>query len=95
MQPAARTATVFALIVGCVVSCSTAPPTAETRNELLEQATATLTEMTREEPGTESLARKGYGYALFPEVAKGGLVLVAHMAGVSCTSRDSLSAMPT
>jgi lipid-binding SYLF domain-containing protein len=74
MQPAARTATVFALIAGCVVSCSTAPPTAETRNELLEQATATLTEMTREEPGTESLARKGYGYALFPEVAKGGLV---------------------
>jgi hypothetical protein len=27
-----------------------------------------------EDPGLDELTRRGYGYALFPEVAKGGLV---------------------
>jgi len=30
--------------------------------------------MDRVDPGLEALARKGHGYAVFPEVAKGGLV---------------------
>lgn len=57
-----------------LVSRSTAPPTGETRTELLEPASATMKEMNREDPGVEPFARKRYGDALFPEVAKGGLV---------------------
>jgi lipid-binding SYLF domain-containing protein len=74
MKSTTRAAMVSALMAGWLVSCSTAPPTAETRNELREQATATMKEMNREDPSVESFAGKGYGYALFPEVAKGGLV---------------------
>ncbi len=74
MKSTTRAAMVSALMAGWLVSCSTAPPTAETRKELLEQATATMKEMNREEPSAERFARQSYGYALFPEVAKGGLV---------------------
>jgi lipid-binding SYLF domain-containing protein len=62
------------LTTGWLVSCSTAPSTKETRDELLEQATATMKEMDRVDPGVEAWARKGYGYSLFPEITKGGLV---------------------
>ena len=51
-----------------------APPTGGDRAAILEQATAAMRDMDREDPGVEAFARKGYGYALFPEVAKGGLV---------------------
>src|SRR5229473_531044 len=74
MKSTTRAAMVSALMAGWLVSCSTAPPTAETRNALREQATATMKEMNREDPSVEPFAGKGYGYALFPEVAKGGLV---------------------
>lgn len=74
MKSTTRAAMVSALMAGWLVSCSTAPPTAETRKELLEQATATMREMNREDPSVEAFAGKGYGYALFPEVTKGGLV---------------------
>jgi lipid-binding SYLF domain-containing protein len=69
-----RAVLVSALFSGWLVGCSTAPPTTESRSELLEQATATMREMNRVDPGLEALARKGHGYAVFPEVTKGGLV---------------------
>jgi lipid-binding SYLF domain-containing protein len=58
-----------------LVSCSTAPSTVGGRDELLQQATSTLGEMNREDSGLDELTKKAYGYAMFPEVAKGGLVL--------------------
>jgi lipid-binding SYLF domain-containing protein len=69
-----RAVLVLALFPGWLVGCSTAPPTTENRNELLEQATATIRDMNRVDPGLEALARKGHGYAVFPEITKGGLV---------------------
>lgn len=74
MKSITRAAMVLALTADLLAGCSTAPPTRESRNELLEQATATMKEMSRVDPGVEALAQKGYGYALFPEVTKGGLV---------------------
>ena len=68
------TVVTLGLVVGWLVGCSTAPPTADMRNQLLEQSAATLKDMSRVDPGVEELARKGHGYALFPEVGKGGLV---------------------
>jgi hypothetical protein len=52
-----------------------------------------LREWNRLDPGVEEFARKGYGYALFPEVNKGGLA--APTAGVSSTSKASTSVMWT
>ncbi len=69
-----RAVVALALFPGWLVGCTTAPPTTESRNELLEQATATMSDMNRVDPGLEALARKGHGYAVFPEVTKGGLV---------------------
>jgi lipid-binding SYLF domain-containing protein len=74
MRSTTRIARGFALAAGLLVSCSTAPVTQESRNELLEKATATMMEMNRENPEMEAFAGKGTGYAVFPEVIKGGLV---------------------
>lgn len=64
----------FTLAAGLFVSCSTAPVTQESRTELREQATVTMREMKQEHPEVDTLVSKGTGYAVFPEVTKGGLV---------------------
>ncbi len=70
-----RVAVVLTFVAGLLISCSTAPSTVGGRDELLQQATSTLGEMNREDSGLDELTKKAYGYALFPQVAKGGLVL--------------------
>lgn len=72
MNSTIRAAMVLALATGWLAGCTTAPPSPETRNALLESSTVTLQDMNRMDPGVEALARKGYGYALFPEVVKAG-----------------------
>ena len=74
MSSTTRVAIVLAVVAGLLISCSTAPSTPGDRNVLLQQATTTMTEMSREDPELDELIKKGYGYALFPEVAKGGLI---------------------
>ncbi len=69
-----RVAVIQTVVAGLLISCSTAPSTREGRDDLLQQATATMSEMSREDPRLDDLVRRGYGYALFPEIAKGGLV---------------------
>jgi lipid-binding SYLF domain-containing protein len=64
-----------ALLIALPLGCTTAPTSQETRTALLEHATATLQDMNRMDPGVEALARRGYGYAVFPEVVKAGLGL--------------------
>jgi lipid-binding SYLF domain-containing protein len=73
MSSFTRAVVVFALATGLLVGCTTAPPSQESRNALLENATVAMQDMNRVDPGVEALARKGYGYALFPEVVKAGL----------------------
>ncbi len=70
-----RGAVGFLLAVPLLSGCSTAPVTQEDRNELVQQTTAELTRMGAADPGVDSLIRRGHGYAMFPEVTKGGLVL--------------------
>jgi lipid-binding SYLF domain-containing protein len=74
MRSTTHLAVVLTLVAGLMVSCSTAPSTPGGRDVLLQQATTTMGEMNREDPGLDELTKKGYGYALFPEIAKGGLV---------------------
>jgi len=74
MRSTTRLVVLLTLVAGLPISCSTAPSTPGARDALLQQANTAMSEMNREDPGLEELTRKGYGYALFPEVAKGGLV---------------------
>ena len=68
-----RTSLVLAVVIGSLIGCTTAPPSPEGRTALVEDAKRALEDMNRMDPGVEPLARKGYGYALFPEVVKAGL----------------------
>jgi lipid-binding SYLF domain-containing protein len=74
MRPMVRGGVLFTLFAGLLLSCSTAPASKEGRDELLKDATARLLEWDRLDPGVEAFAKKAHGYALFPEVTKGGLV---------------------
>ena len=74
MRSTRHLAVSLTLVAGLMVSCSTAPSTQGGRDVLLQQATTAMGDMNREDPGLDELTRKGYGYALFPEIAKGGLV---------------------
>jgi lipid-binding SYLF domain-containing protein len=69
-----RSAMVLLLAGPLLSGCSTAPVTQEDRNELVQQATAGLTQMGTADPEVDALIRRGYGYAMFPEITKGGLV---------------------
>ena len=62
------------LVATLLASCATAPSTPGGRDVLLQQSTAAMTEMSKEDSGLDELTRKAYAYALFPEIAKGGLV---------------------
>ena len=73
MRSITGAAMALAVATGLLVGCSTAPPSQASRNELIERAKAAMKELGQVDPGVEPLARKGYGYALFPEVTKGGL----------------------
>jgi lipid-binding SYLF domain-containing protein len=71
----ARVGVPLALVIGIMVACSTTPATQEGKDDLVRQAAAVLTAWSQEVPGVESFARGSYGYALFPEIAKGGIGL--------------------
>ncbi len=62
------------LLASLMIGCSTAPATSAGRDALLQQADSAMTEMNRRDPTLGELTRKAYGYAVFPEIAKGGLV---------------------
>jgi lipid-binding SYLF domain-containing protein len=68
-------ALVLTLVSGLLVSCATAPTSRSEREVLLAEAASALKRMNAEDPGVNGLVRRGYGYALFPTVTKGGLVV--------------------
>ncbi len=83
MTPTTCAATVIALATGLLVSCSTAPATKEGKDKLVKEAATSRQEWNKLDPGVEAFAKKGYGYALFPEITKGGAGIGgAHGRGV-------------
>jgi len=75
-------AVVVALIMGLVAGCSSSASKDE-RDALFKQAQASRQEWNRVDPQFEAFAKKGYGYAFFPEITKGGFVFGgAHGRGV-------------
>jgi lipid-binding SYLF domain-containing protein len=74
MTSTLRVLAILALAAGPLVGCGTALSTTEARNELLRDGTSMLRDWSKQDPVVAALASKSFGYALFPEVAKGGLV---------------------
>src|SRR5215470_8870938 len=68
----AKAGALAALVIGTMVACSTAPSSQEEKDDLIRKAAAALTAWNREIPGIEGFARGSYGYAMFPEIGKGG-----------------------
>jgi lipid-binding SYLF domain-containing protein len=63
------------VVAGLLVSCATAPASRADNDALRAEATSTMQQLRTEEPGVGGLVQRGYGYALFPTVTKGGLVV--------------------
>jgi lipid-binding SYLF domain-containing protein len=64
---------VLTVVAGLLVGCATAPTSRADRDALLAEATSSLQQMRAEDSALGELARRSYGYALFPKVTKGGL----------------------
>ena len=73
----ARVGVLLALVIGTMVACSTAPTTQEGKDDLVRQAAVALTTWNQVVLGVEVFTRSSYGYALFPEIGKGGIGLGA------------------
>ena len=70
-----RTALALTVVVGLLVGCASAPATRAEQSALLQEAAAAMQQMRAEDPALGELVQRSYGYALFPEVTKGGLVV--------------------
>ena len=68
-------ALVMSLVAGLLGSCATAPASPEDKAALVTEARTRRQQMQTEDPSLGALLQKGYGYSLFPNVGKGGLVV--------------------
>jgi lipid-binding SYLF domain-containing protein len=73
MRTTARS-TAIALFAGMAVGCASMD-TAQQRETLVKEATTSRQAWSKADPAIENFAKKGYGYALFPEVGKGGFII--------------------
>ncbi|HUS64484.1 MAG TPA: lipid-binding SYLF domain-containing protein [Kofleriaceae bacterium] len=79
--------TKIGLVAGAALAlataCATTPDTPAEQRGLQASASATLTTMTDREPGLRSALDDAYAYVVFPEIAKGGVIVGgAHGIGV-------------
>ncbi len=56
-------------------ACATAPKSKEDRQELSNDAHAALTKMISKDPSLNGLLAQSAGYAVFPEIGKGGFIV--------------------
>ena len=70
-----RTIVVMALIIGLMAGCSTGSVSKEEGDALFKQAQTSRQEWNTADPQLEAFAKKGHGYAFFPEITKGGFVV--------------------
>ena len=74
---------VMTLVAGLAIGCSTGSVTKEEGDALMKRSQASRQEWNNVDPQFEAFAKKGYGFAFFPEITKGGLVVGgAHGQGV-------------
>lgn len=58
-----------------LIGCNTAPPTETAKQTLSDRSESALKSMERTSPEIRRMVTKGYGYAVFPEVGKGGALV--------------------
>ena len=75
MQATTCMALVLTMVAGLLVGCATAPASRPERETLLTESVTALKRMSAEDPGVAALVKRGAGYAVFPTVTKGGLVV--------------------
>ena len=63
---------VLAFVMG---GCNTAPKSAEAKADLHDDATAALNKFKRADSDLEALLNKSQGYAIFPTIGKGGVLV--------------------
>jgi lipid-binding SYLF domain-containing protein len=74
---------VTAIAIAFGVGCATAPKTSEERASLESDAMEVVSEMQAQSPGLRQVIDQAAGYAVFPSVGKGGLIVGgAHGRGV-------------
>src|ERR687891_1563414 len=74
---------VLTMVAGLLAGCATAPASRPERETLLTESVTALKRMSAEDPEVAGLVKRGAGYAVFPTVTKGGLVVGgAHGQGV-------------
>ena len=71
MTTRTRAVATVALATGLLFGCSTTPSTPQATDELMRKATAERQEWNKLDPQLDAFARRGHGYAFFPEVTKG------------------------
>ena len=83
MKSKTRSVVVMVLAMGLMAGCSTGSVSKEEGDALSKQAQASRQEWNKVDPQFEAFAKKGYGFAFFPEITKGGFVFGgAHGRGV-------------
>jgi lipid-binding SYLF domain-containing protein len=65
----------FALSMLVVAGCETVPGTEAGRDALQDQSQTTLREMTTQDPSLQEVLDRSVGYAVFPDVGKGGFIV--------------------
>lgn len=63
------------VVVLGLIGCATAPKSPSGRSELVQQANGTLQEMMNRDPGVRDVLAQSAGYAVFPSVGKGGVIV--------------------
>lgn len=68
--------TFAALVIATIIvgGCRTTPKSAEKKQDLVQSAQRQLDAMTRKDANLKDFVDRGYGYAMFPKVGKGGLI---------------------
>ena len=83
MRSKTRSIVVLVLTTGLMAGCSTGLVSKDEGDALTNSAQASKQEWNRVDPQFEAFAKKGYDYAFFPEITKGGLLVGgAHGRGV-------------
>ena len=75
MMSKRRVIVVMALTIGLMGGCSTGSVTKEEGDTLFKSAQASRQEWNKVDPQLETFAKKGDGFAFFPEIKKGGLIV--------------------
>ena len=95
MQSMTRAIVVMVLIMGLIAACGTGSVTKDEGDALFKRSQVSRQEWNKVDPQFEAFAKKGYGYAFFPEITKAACSLAEPMVEVSSTRKANTSVTRT